>query len=150
MTIRAYAESDCVMLSSLFYETVHAVNAKDYTPAQCTAWAPNAACLLPRAADLQTQKTLVAETAGRIIGFGSIDNRGYLDLLFVHKNFQRQGVATALCDALEKRFPTVTTHASVTAKPFFERRGYRVVKEEEVERNGVVLRRYEMTLQKTL
>ncbi len=41
---------------------------------------------------------------------------------------------------------TIITHASVTAKPFFEKRGYRVVKEQFVERKSVFLKNYIMEL----
>ena len=69
-----------------------------------------------------------------------------MDRLYVHRDLQRRGVATAICDALEKH-PTAsefTTHASITAKPFFEKRGYVVVKEQQVERWGVWLTNFVM------
>ena len=70
-----------------------------------------------------------------------MDETGYLDRLYVHKDYQGQGVASAICDELE-RFAagkTITTHASITAKPFFLHRGYRVVRKQEVIRRGVAL-----------
>ncbi len=78
------------------------------------------------------------------MGFGDLAADGYLDRLYVHPNFQRCGVATAICGALEAHarllgVPAVTTHASITARPFFERRGYHVVREQQVERAGVTL-----------
>ena len=82
--------------------------------------------------------------SGVIVGFGSIDKSGCLDLLFVHKDYQKQGIATALCNELEKGFPVIYTFASVTAKPFFESRGYVVVKEQEAERSGIRLKNFEM------
>ena len=39
MLIRQYAPSDCRELTELFYNTVHQVNAKDYTKEQLDAWA---------------------------------------------------------------------------------------------------------------
>lgn len=70
---------------------------------------------------------------------------GYLDRLYVHADHQRQGIATALCDRLEQSVPgPFTTHASITAKPFFEKRGYTVVKEQAVERHGVLLTNFVM------
>ena len=47
----------------------------------------------------------------------------------------------ALCDALAG---ARLTHASRTAKPFFEKRGWRVVKEQQVERHGVLLTNFVM------
>ena len=144
MNIRLYKESDFKAISELFYDTVHSVNAKDYTEKQLSAWAKNRDSLKSRRDVLPKQYTLIAESDGIIVGFGSIDNSGCLDLLFVHKDFQGQGVATALCDELEKGFPVIKTYASITAKPFFETRGYVVIKAQEVERFGVKLKNFEM------
>lgn len=88
--------------------------------------------------------TLVAVSDDIIVGFGDIDDTGYLDRLFVHKDYQRQGIATALCDMLEVGFNRITTHASITAKPFFSHRGYRVIKEQQVVRYGISLTNYVM------
>ena len=83
---------------------------------------------------------------GRIAGFGDMDRTGYLDRLYVHWEEQRKGIASALCDRLEQEAESerFVTHASITAKPFFEKRGYRVVKEQEVIRKGVALTNYVM------
>ena len=35
-------------------------------------------------------------------------------------------------------------HASITARPFFEQRGYRVVRQQQVERGGVLLTNFVM------
>ncbi len=65
--------------------------------------------------------TLVAEEQGRIIGFADMDKTGYLDRLYVHRDYQRQGVAAALCDRLEAAVSgDITTHASITARPFLK------------------------------
>ena len=82
-------------------------------------------------------------------GFGDIDRGGYLDRLYIHKCFQRMGIASALCDRLEAvPAPVITTHASITARGFFEKRGYRVVKEQQVERHGILLTNYIMESRK--
>lgn len=38
MQIRKYRPSDCRELAELFYDTVHTVNAGDYTKEQLDAW----------------------------------------------------------------------------------------------------------------
>ena len=85
-----------------------------------------------------------------IIGFGDIDANGYLDRLYVHHKYQRRGVASALCDILEFAVDAekIVVHASVTAKPFFERRGYKVLRKQLVDRMGVMLPNYLMVLTK--
>lgn len=147
MRIRAYQPADCRALTELFYETVHTVTVRDYTAAQRDAWATGQVDLAAWDASLQAHVSLVVEEDGVLIGFADLDAAtGYLDRLYVHKDYQRQGIATALCDALEQATAadTLTTHASITARPFFEQRGYRVVREQQVERRGVWLTNYVM------
>ena len=146
MTIRRYRSEDCRRLTELFYDTVHSVNARDYAPEQLDAWAIGQPDLEAWDRSLHAHESFVAEENGVIIGFGDIDQSGYLDRLFVDKDHQGRGVATALCDALEAavRAEHYTTHASITARPFFERRGYHVVRQQRVERQGVSLTNFVM------
>lgn len=144
MIIRRYKNEDFDAVSELFYLTVNSVNAKDYSAKQRNAWTESSDILRTRRKDLSKQYTLIAEIEGVVAGFGSIDDMGYLDLLFTHKDFQNQGIATALCNELEKGFSVIKTFSSVTAKPFFIKRGYAVIQERKAERFGVKLKNYEM------
>lgn len=151
MTIRSYAPGDCAGLARLFYDTVHRVNAADYSPEQLDAWASGEVDLEEWNRSFLAHHTVVAEQDGVLIGFGDMDETGYLDRLYVHGDCQRQGVATTICDALEGASPSAkfVTHASITAKPFFERRGYRVVEKQQVERKGILLTNYIMVKRPT-
>lgn len=151
MTLRSFLKTDCPSLAALFYETVHTVNARDYTKEQLDAWATGRVDLEAWVRSFQEHRTLVAELDGTIAGFGDMDETGYLDRLYVHRDYQRRGVATAICDALEQsaNAPEFTTHASITARPFFEQRGYRVVREQQVERGGVLLTNFVMKKEKS-
>lgn len=145
MIIRKYQASDCKELADLFYNTVHIVNAKDYTKEQLNVWATKQVDLEKWNKSLQEHFSVVALDNETIIGFGDIDKTGYLDRLFVHANYQKKGIATALCNQLEQAVQgDITTHASITAKPFFEKRGYKLVKEQQVERQGIFLTNYVM------
>ena len=149
MQFREYTPSDCAQLAELFYQTVHSVNAKDYTQEQLDAWATGEVDLQVRDASFRAHRTIVATENGEIIGFGDMDESGYLDRLYVHKDHQGQGIASAICDELEciAAEKTITTHASITAKPFFQHRGYRVVRKQEVIRRGVALTNFVMEKQ---
>ena len=93
----------------------------------------------------QEHFSLVALDDGIITGFGDIDRTGYLDRLYVHADYQGRGVATEICNRLEQAAQgDILTHASITARPFFEKRGYKVVKEQQVERQGILLTNYVM------
>ena len=146
MTLRDYTKTDCAELAELFYDTVHTVNANDYTQEQLDAWATGKVNLEAWNESFQAHHTVVAEMDGKIVGFGDMDETGYLDRLYVHKDYQRRGVAAAICDALEQRTKAAefTTHASITARPFFEKRGYTVAREQQVERRGVWLTNFVM------
>ena len=145
MQLRPYRTQDCPALAGLFYDTVHTVNARDYTPPQLDAWADGHADLAAWDRSLSEHHSLVAVWDGVIVGFGDMASDGYLDRLYVHKDYQGRGIATALCDALEQAVPgPYTTHASITARPFFEHRGYRVVRKQQVERKGILLTNFVM------
>lgn len=151
MWIRRYEPEDLGQITALFYDTVHAVNAADYAPEQLDAWADGAPDLDRWNGSLLAHHSLVAvEGRDLIVGFGDIDGTGYLDRLYVHKDRQGLGIATALCDRLERAVdaPVITTHASITARPFFEGRGYRVLREQRVERHGVQMTNYAMEKQR--
>lgn len=146
MLIRPYRPWDLPALTRLFYDTVHTVNAADYSPAQLDAWATGQVDEERWNASLLAHKTLVAEVDGVIAGFADMAEDGYLDRLYVHRDFQRRGIAAALCDRLEGgcAAPLLTTHASITARPFFEKRGWRVVRQQTVVRQGVELTNFVM------
>lgn len=145
MIIRKYQPSDCKELTELFYNTVHTVNAKDYTKEQLDVWATGKVDFEKWNESLQEHFSVVAVDDETIAGFGDIDKTGYLDRLYVHADHQRKGIATAICNQLEQAVQgNITTHASITAKPFFEKRGYKIVKEQQVERQGTFLTNYVM------
>ncbi len=130
----------------MFYDTVHTVNAKDYTAEQLNAWATGRVDQEEWNRSFLAHFTVVAVKDENIVGFGDIDAAGYLDRLYVHKDFQGAGVATRIYDRLEQSVSTekIVTHASVTAKPFFEKRGYTAIRKQQVERQGIILSNYVM------
>lgn len=150
MIIRPYTPSDCAEILSLFYETVHCVNCRDYTAQQLDAWAPAEPDCERWQSTLAAHCTLVAQEGDVLVGFADMDRKtGYLDRLYVHKDFQRRGVASGLCDRLETLARShglrrVYTEASITARPFFEARGYIVVKEQQKPLRGQLFCNYIM------
>lgn len=122
----------------------------DYTKIQLDVWAPKKRDLKAWNASFLRHRTVVAELGGQIVGFGDMDKTGYLDRLYVHRDFQGRHIATAICDELERQSGVhrFETYASITARPFFELRGYEVIREQEVKRSGVTLRNYVMCKRK--
>lgn len=140
MYIRRYKEADCEELAKLFYDTVHTVNAKDYTEKQLDAWATGKVDLNEWNNSFLEHISFVAVHNDVIVGFGDIDNKGYLDRLYVRSYCQRKGIGTAICNKLEESVHgNIITYASVTAKEFFKRRGYKISKKQQVRKNDVDL-----------
>ena len=140
--LRKFDAEDTAALVALFHDTVHTINAKDYPPEQLEAWAPAVADLKRWRSRFKSSKTIVAELDGKIVGFGSLQNdQSTISLLYVHKDHQGQGIATALLKKLEK-YPikqganAVTAEVSITARPFFEKSGYGLVRESRKMLNG--------------
>lgn len=145
MYIRRYKEADCEELAKLFYDTVHTVNAKDYTEKQLDAWATGKVDLNEWNNSFLEHISFVAVHNDVIVGFGDIDNKGYLDRLYVRSKYQGVGIGSSLCDLLEKYADEkIVTHSSITAKTFFEKRGYKVVKKQQINRQGIILVNYVM------
>lgn len=149
MNIRNFKDEDIESVLKLFYDTVHSVNSKDYNNEQLKAWAPKELDRLKWIESLNRNYSIVAEENTKIIGFGDIDSTGYLDRLYVHKNHQGKKVASNLINALEnyifnKGVKSIITDASITAKPFFEKKGYEVIKEQQVELRGQLFTNFKM------
>lgn len=119
MIIREYQSADCKELTELFYNTVHTVNAKDYTKEQIDVWATGQINLEKWNQSLQEHFSIVAVDDDVIVGFGDIDKTGYLDRLYIHSDYQGKGIATAICNQLEAAVQgSIVTHASITARLF--------------------------------
>lgn len=130
--LRPYEPTDAANLVSLFRASVRTLTAEDYTSAQRRAWAPDAIDEEKFAKRCANKETWVAEIQQRIAGFSDLEPDGHIDMLFVHPDFRRQGVARALLQHLEIKAQTLGlrrlyTEASITARPTFETRGFRVI-----------------------
>jgi len=99
--IRRYSPNDISEITELFYTTVHTINLRDYFSAEVDAWAPKNIDKAALDKRLSGNFTIVAEHDETIVGFASLAYKGYYDLLYVHKDYQRQGIATALTSIIE-------------------------------------------------
>ena len=149
MIIERFKESDLQEIITLFYETIHSVNIKDYTEEQVNIWAPKTPNLSRWMPSLKQHITYVVKIGDKIIGFGDLEKNGYLDRLFIHKDFQGKGAASLILSTLEKEalslgLKEIITQVSITAKPFFESKGYIIVNKQKKEHHGIVFINYLM------
>lgn len=149
MNVRPYQPGDTAALAHLFTEPVHAINAAHYSPEQVVAWAPNTPDVDAWHRELDELICFVAELNAEVVGFISFEPDGHLEHLYVHGHFQRQGVALALYRRLEEEIiprgiRRIFTEASIAARPFFERVGFRVLAFQVVECRDVSFTNYRM------
>ncbi|MCE9556351.1 MAG: GNAT family N-acetyltransferase [Planctomycetes bacterium] len=161
--LRPFSPADVPAIVALFRDTVRRVNCRDYSPRQVLAWAPDEIDEAAWSKKLAGRYTLVAALQWqiaeqpRIVSFGdlessSLDSGGHLGHLYVHADCQRCGVGRKLLSALETEarrlgVPRIFTEASITARPFFEYCGYRLIQEQVVVFHGVEFVNYQMDKQ---
>lgn len=149
MIIRDYKLSDTKEIMKLFYDTIHEINICDYTQEQVDAWAPESMDYEVWHKRLQAKLPYIAENNGEIVGFGELEANGHIDCFYCHSKYQKKGIGSKLLSHIEntaklQRIKRLYTEASITAKPFFEKKGFSVVTEQQVERRGVWLKNYVM------
>lgn len=145
--VRTYKQEDCYELMALFYQTVHEINKADYTKRQLEVWAPKEMDFNRWHARFSNSYTLVAVSEDKIVGFGNVEVNGYLDCLYVHKDYQRQGIASSIYEGLEKEVKDssfIMTEASKTALLFFKSKGFRVQRAQKVIRQNIELENFKM------
>ena len=144
--IRRYQQGDVKFLKQIYYNTIHTVNAKDYTKEQLDAWAPRSLVQDDSGwqEKLEKIKPYVALIDDTIVGFAEFEPTGHIDCFYVHHDYQGSSVGSTLIheiekEAVEKSISRIYSEVSITAKPFFEAKGFYLVKQQAVTIRGVEL-----------
>ncbi len=119
-------------MRDLFAQSIEELTADDYDEEQRLAWMAQAEDAAAFAERLRSMVTLVVQLDGEYLGFGALKDDKVIDMLYVHPDYAGEGVGTALVEALEtiaaaRGAETISTEASDSALPFFQRRGYQSV-----------------------
>ncbi len=148
--IRAAQHSEIIELRDLYKNTVLQVNRHDYSQEEVEDWASCGDDLSRIGKMIETHYFIVAvNRQSQIVGFSSITPQGYLHSMFVHKDFQGRGIATILLEEIERYaiaagIKRITSEVSLTARPFFEKYGYVVEKEQKRQANKLSLTNFWM------
>lgn len=139
--LRPFLASDTPMLAVIFAASILELTSDDYNEAQQQAWAATAEDEEALGKRLAGQLTLIATMQNSPVGFASLKGADHIDMLYVHPSVAGQGVASMLCDALEKLAggrgtKGLVVDASDTAVEFFKRRGYVALQRNSVTVNG--------------
>lgn len=150
--IRPYATSDASALAILFRASVRQIASRDYSAPQIEAWAPRFIDERVFGQRCESKSTWVAEILSRIAGFSDLESDGHVDMLYVHPDFERRGVARALLRHIEevaraKGLRRLYVEASITARPVFEAAGFRTIVPQIVTVRGASMKNYRMEKQ---
>ena len=151
--LRPFLAADTPVLAAIFVAAIEELTSDDYSEAQQQAWASAADDEEQFGKRLGSELTLIATLQNSPVGFASLKGADHIDMLYVHPSAVGQGVASMLCEALEKLAggrgaKSLTVDASDTAQEFFEKRGYVGKQRNTVTVNGEWLAN--TTMQKTL
>jgi putative acetyltransferase len=150
VTLRAYAPSDAADTLTVFTDAITQTAASHYTAEQIDAWAQPGRRDLTRWDKAMSERgTVVAVQGAEVVGFSDVDQSGYIDMLFVSPRHLRRGIARTLLSFVEQQARSagtaeLTSDVSVAARPFFERFGFDVVREQQPIKDGVELINYRM------
>jgi putative acetyltransferase len=137
--VRRYRSSDLAGLIALFRDTVRRINGRDYSQQQVMAWAPDDIDARRWRHRFDSKEVWVADLDGAPVGFVDVARDGLIDMLYVHADHQGVGIASRLLRTVEasaraRGLLRLFTEASITARPFFEHRGFRVIAPQRVMR----------------
>ncbi|WP_129748496.1 GNAT family N-acetyltransferase [Flavobacterium anhuiense] len=141
--------SDLNEMQQLYIETIQIVCKNDYDSTQIKAWISGVKNTERWIEVIEKQFVLLAIIENKIVGFGTLKDGNYIDFFYIHKDFQRQGIADKILKELEmeakKHNSTIiTSDISITAKPFFEKKGFVVNAEQKNIRLGIELINFNM------
>lgn len=148
--IRKYNVGDAQELANIFYNTIHLVNIRDYNQQQVDVWAPEtskeAAGWLKK---FERTNPFVAFINNQVVGFAEFEPDGHIDCFYCHHEWIGHGVGSALMKAIDEAayqqgIKHIFAEVSITAKPFFDRCGFKTVTQQTVEIKGVFLTNYKM------
>jgi len=148
--IEEYQDSDLIELIELFRDTVHNINAKDYNKIQLDTWAPKKIDKDKWEKRLKSNYSIIAKNDRQIVGFGELTKAGHIDMLYVHKDHQGQNIGRDIIERLTDKAKEIgiqelTTDASITARPFFEKQGFKAIAQQTPIRNGIEFINFKMT-----
>jgi putative acetyltransferase len=139
--LRPFLPADAPVLAAIFVAAIEELTGEDYTEAQQQAWAAAADDEEAFGKRLAGELTLIATLQNSPVGFASLRGKDHVDMLYVHPSAVGHGVASALCEALEKLAgargaQNLTVDASDNAEGFFAKRGYVAKQRNTVTVNG--------------
>ncbi|MFT5511667.1 MAG: putative acetyltransferase [Bacteroidia bacterium] len=142
-------KSDIPSLIEVFETGISQAAKADYSPLEIQSWLETAQIATRWSRLIEEQYVLIVLEGNKVVGFGSLKGEDYVDFIYVHGQHLRKGIAQRVLDALISKavFQNVDflcSDVSLTAKPFFEKNGFKVIHKNENQRGNEVLINFRM------
>lgn len=149
MKIRLVRDKDYTAIARLHRQTIRNVNSKDYTNDQIRAWSARTNANRFRSSANKCKRWVAIED-NKVVGFCDHGLDGEFWGLYVHKDYIGKGIGSRLIktaeDSLKKMgLKKVSLKATVTAKEFYKKQGYKVIKKDLHPVNNKKLKIFVMT-----
>lgn len=149
LIIRHARLNDLSAMQKLFVGTIENICCKDYSPEQIKVWTSSIENVKRWNDKMMNQYFLIAEIGNKIVGYASLENNDTLDLMYVHKDYQRQGIADKLYSEIEAKAikhgtTLLTSDVSITARQFFKNKGFKIIEKQVNNIKGVEVINFKM------
>ena len=132
LEIRRHLLGEEKALQEIYFEATRRSNSRDYTSEQVERWIAKHDDLAEWTSRLAGTKPFVAVIDGRPIAFGELEPNGHIGFFYCHPDWEGRGAGSELmlaitAEALKLGLKTLHTEVSVTAEPFFTKKGFQTV-----------------------
>ncbi len=133
MIIRRFQPGEEGAIWDVYFRSTHESNSRDYHSDLLDRWAPVDQNMNEWKGRCVQKNPFVAIIENRIVGMAELEPNGFVDYFYVSPDFERQGVGSRILAEIETEasrmnLSELTADVSLTAKGFFESRGF-VVRE---------------------
>jgi putative acetyltransferase len=151
ITLHNYQSHYFSQLAQVYSDAVIEQASPVYRPEQIAMWADYPSSHPADFAALLKEGTVLMalSKSHHVVGFGQLNPRNYVSLLYVLRDYSRQGIATTIYNQLEHLAridmqSTISVTASKVSKPLFEKLGFELIEDELSLRNNIEFERFIM------
>jgi putative acetyltransferase len=148
-TIRKATKADLDNIQLLFVEAINAIKQEEYSAEVLKVWASSIENKERWLRKIKTQYFLIAENNEEVVGFASLEHHTHIDMLYIHKDYQRMAIAQTLFGellerAIKNNASELTADVSITAKAFFQKNGFQTLSTKKNKIDGLEIINYKM------